>query len=147
MRGTIAIEQVDHIGVRVRDLDRALAFYRVLGFALVRRAEGDDVAIVRNERGVELNLVFNANAGGASVNILMDVPEKFPGYTHIALRVASIPATIAVLKADGIAITQGPVSFGEAGHVSVFVRDPDRNVIELRGRDQDVVDGVTRYVP
>ena len=143
----IAIERVDHIGIRVRDLDRALSFYGVLGFALVRRAEGDDVAIIRNERGVELNLVFNANAGDPSANILMDVPAKFPGYTHIALRVASIPATIAALAANGVRITQGPVSFGESGQVSVFVRDPDHNVVELRGRDQGEVEGVTRYVP
>jgi catechol 2,3-dioxygenase-like lactoylglutathione lyase family enzyme len=39
MAQTVAIERVDHIGIRVRNLDRALAFYRVLGFALVRRAE------------------------------------------------------------------------------------------------------------
>ena len=77
----------------------------------------------------------------------MDVSEKYPGYTHMALGVGSIPATIAALKANDIAITQAPVSFGESGQVSVFVRDPDRNVIELRGRDQDVVEGVTRYVP
>ncbi|HEX3536783.1 MAG TPA: VOC family protein [Stellaceae bacterium] len=147
MADTIAIERVDHIGVRVRDLDGALEFYRVLGFDLVRRAEGDDVAIVRNEHGVELNLVFNANAGDATANILMDVPEKFPGYTHSALRVTSISTASATLKANGIAITQGPVSFGDAGQVSVFVRDPDRNVIELRGRDQGAVEGVTRYVP
>jgi lactoylglutathione lyase len=147
MAQTIAIEQVDHIGIRVRNLDRALAFYRGLGFDLVRRAEGDDVAIIRNEHGVELNLIFNAKAGDPATNILMDVPDKFPGYTHIALRVASIPATIAALKANDIAITQGPVSFGESRQVSVFVRDPDRNVIELRGREQGIVDGVTRYVP
>lgn len=147
MTESIAIERVDHIGVRVRDLDRALEFYRVLGFDLVHRAEGDDVAIVRNEHDVELNLVFNANAGDPAANILMDVPEKLPGYTHIALRVASIPATIAVLKANDIAITQGPVTFGDTGQISVFVRDPDRNVIELRGRDQGTVEGVIRYVP
>jgi lactoylglutathione lyase len=147
MPQTIDIARVDHIGVRVRELDRALAFYRVLGFELLRRAEGDDVAIIRNEHGVELNLVFNANAGDPAANVLMDMPEKFPGYTHIALRVGSIPATIAALKANGIAISQGPVSFGEEGHVSVFVRDPDRNVIELRGRDQGPVEGVTRYQP
>jgi hypothetical protein len=35
----------------------------------------------------------------------------------------------------------------ESGQISVFVRDPDRNVIELRGREQGVVEGVTRYVP
>src|SRR3954471_21281507 len=136
---TIAIEQVDHIGIRVRDLDRALAFYRLFGFDLLRRAEGDDVAIIRNRQGVELNLVFNANAGDPAANILMDAPEKYPGYTHVALRVASIPATLAALHANGIAITQRLVSFGEDGHVSLFVRDPDRNVIELRGRDQGIV--------
>ena len=123
MTQTIAIERVDHIGIRVRDLDRAMAFYRILGFELVRRATGDDVAIVRNTQGVELNLVFNANAGDPAANILMDVPDKFPGYTHIALRVASIPATIAALKANGIRISQGPVSFGESGQISLFVRD------------------------
>ena len=147
MNPMISIEQVDHIGIRVRDLDRALQFYRVLGFDLLVRASGDDVAIVRNDHGVELNLIFNANAGDPGTNMLMDVPGKYPGYTHMALRVASIPATIATLKANGIAITQGPVSFDDSGQVSVFLRDPDRNVIELRGRDQGDIEGVTRYVP
>jgi len=147
MGDAIAIERVDHIGIRVRHLERALAFYRVLGFELAHRATGDDVAIVRNEHGVELNLIFNANAGDPDANILMDIGDKFPGYTHMALRVASIPATLTGLKANDIAITQGPVSFGEKGHVSVFVRDPDRNVIELRGREQGEIEGVSRYVP
>ena len=41
MSETVDIERVDHIGIRVRDLDRAaLAFYRVLGFTLARRATG-----------------------------------------------------------------------------------------------------------
>jgi lactoylglutathione lyase len=143
----ITVERVDHIGVRVHDLDRTLAFYRALGFDLLRRAENDDVAIIRNAHGVELNIVFNANGGDPSTNILMDIADKFPGYTHIALRVVSIPATIAALKANDIAITQGPVSFGGVGHVSVFIRDPDRNVIELRGRDQGEVEGVSPYIP
>ncbi len=147
MNQNIKIERVDHIGIRVQNLDRALAFYGVLGFALLYRAQGDDVAIIRNENGVELNLIFNANAGEPGINLLMDVPEKYPGYTHMALRVASIPATIATLKANDIAITQGPVSFGQDGQVSVFIRDPDRNVIELRGREQGEIEGVTRYVP
>jgi lactoylglutathione lyase len=144
---TVAIERVAHIGIRVRNLDGALAFYRVLGFTLSRRAEGDDVAIIRNPQGIEINLIFNANAGDPAKNILMDVGEKYPGYTHVALGVASIPATMAALKANEIAITQGPVRFGEDGGVSVFVRDPDRNVIELRGPYETEIEGVTRYVP
>ena len=129
MNSTIAIERVDHIGIRVRDLDRALNFYRVLGFDPLRHADGDDVAIIQNANGVEFNLIFNANAGDPGTNVLMDAPDKYPGYTHMAVRVASIPATIATLNAHNIAITQGPVSFGDSGEVSVFIRDPDRNVI------------------
>src|SRR5580658_3526991 len=102
MSQTIAIERVDHIGIRVRDLDRALDFYRVLGFDLLHRAQGDDVAIVKNQAGVELNLIFNANAGDPRTNVLMDVPDKYAGYTHMALRVTSIPATMDVLKANDI---------------------------------------------
>ena len=151
MNQTIAIERVDHFGIRVRDLDSALNFYRVLGFDLLRRAKGDDVAILRNENGVELNLIFNADVGEPGTNVLMDVPGKYPGYTHMALRVASIPATIAALKANDIAITQGPVSFGESGQVSVFVRDPDRSVIELRARldpgAAEKIEGLTFYDP
>jgi lactoylglutathione lyase len=147
MSETVDIERVDHIGIRVRDLDRALAFYRVLGFALERRATGDDVAIIRNPQGVEINLIFNADAGDPAENILMDIGRKYPGYTHVALRVGSIPETIAALAANRIAISQGPVQMGQAGSVSVFVRDPDRNVIELRGRDQREIPGLTRYVP
>lgn len=145
---SVTIQQVDHIGIRVRDFDRALAFYGVLGFTLHHKVDFDAVAIIRNAAGVEINLILNANAGEPGKNILMDVAEKYPGYTHVALRVASMAATIAALGAARIAITQGPVSFGD-DMVSVFVRDPDRNVIELRGRGEDLakLGGVRPYTP
>ena len=145
----IDVSRVDHIGVRVRDLERAMKFYGLLGFRLHARATNDAVAIVRNDHEVELNLVYNANADAGGRNILMDVPDKYAGYTHLALRVSSIKAAIEALRANGIRITQGPVSFGRDGHVSVFVRDPDLNVVELRGRNEDLssIGGVVEYVP
>ena len=79
MSQTISIERVDHIGIRVRDLDRALNFYRALGFILFHRSENDDVAIIRNENSVELNLIFNANAGNPTANVLMGCSGEVPG--------------------------------------------------------------------
>ena len=145
----IDIEKVDHIGIRVADVDRALNFYKILGFKLYDKATNDDVVIIRTKLDVEINLIYNANNDNDGKNILMDVGDKYPGYTHLALRVGSIKGTIEVLKENGIRITQGPVSFDRSGHVSIFVRDPDRNVIELRGREEDLssVEGLTTYVP
>ena len=45
-------------------------------------------------------------------------------------RVASLDAAQAALAAHGVVITEGPVRLG--GALSLFLRDPDRNVIELR---------------
>ncbi len=147
---TMAIEQVDHIGIRVTDKARALAFYAGLGFELAHVSDFDAVVIVKNSVGVELNLIVNGVDLTGGKNILMDVPEKHPGYTHVAFRVADIRHTIAVLKEIGTAITQGPVTFGD-GHVSVFFRDPDRNVIELRARldpeAAEKIEGLVFYDP
>lgn len=146
----IAVEKIDHVGIRVTDQARAMAFYEALGFRLEHQVDFDAVAIVKNDAGVELNLILNGENRTGGRNILMDVPEKYPGITHIALRVSDINATIGVLKDRDIAITQGPVTFGD-GHVSVFVRDPDRNVVELRARlDAEAaarIEGLVFYDP
>ncbi len=145
----IEIERVDHVGIRVADADRAIAFYRLLGFEVHHRSNLDTVVIIRNAEDVELNLICNADNANDDKNILMDVADKFPGLTHLALRVASIKATIETLQEHAIPITQGPVAFEAGGHVSLFVRDPDRNVLELRGREEDLsgLPGVTVYRP
>jgi len=111
---------VDHIGIRVRNIDRALNFYRVLGFncCVVPMATTSPLSAMKP--AIELNLVFNANAGDLSTNVLMDTPDKYPGYKHVAFRVASIPSAIAALKANDIAITQDRSASTAARHPSLF---------------------------
>ncbi len=126
----ITIQRVHHIGIRVSDRERAIAFYRLLGFEPYFEDPDDPVVVARNDRGVEINLILNADDGNQGHNILMDEANKFAGYTHVALEVDSIEDTVAALGELGIAITEGPVRLGPG--VSLFVRDPDGTVIELR---------------
>lgn len=133
----LEITQVHHLGLRVADAPRSEAFYEKLGFRVVERhdggASGSGVVILRNAHGIEINLIVNADPAHDGTNVLMDGGPKRAGYTHVALRVASVDATVSALSELGIAISDGPVRLGDG--VSLFVRDPDRNVIELRQPD------------
>ena len=126
----IKISKVSHIGIRVADLARSQEFYRRFGFELVAQGEDDYVAILKNSSGIEINLIVDANDDNDGNNILMDVSPKYPGYTHVALQISSIDETVRLLEENGITTTGGPVKLGDG--VSLFIRDPDRNVIELR---------------
>jgi lactoylglutathione lyase len=129
----VTVSGLAHIGIRVHDLERSVAFYSTLGFKKTAGPIGPEpVAILDHPSGVELNLILNApNAN--EPNILMDVPEKHPGVTHIALLCPDIVAAKAELEAAGVPLSGGPVRFGPKAQ-GIFVRDPDRNVIELHQR-------------
>jgi lactoylglutathione lyase len=130
---TVPISGLAHIGVRVHDLERSVRFYALLGFDKTAGPIGPEpVAILSHPSGVELNLILNA-PNAAEPNILMDVPQKHPGITHFALLCDDIRSAKARLEAAGIALSGGPMRLGELAE-AIFVRDPDRNVIELHQR-------------
>ncbi len=129
----VTITGLAHIGIRVHDLDRSARFYALLGFVKTAGPIGPEpVAILEHPSGVEINLVLNARDANAP-NVLMDGPEKHSGITHFALSCADVVAAKAALIAAGITAIEGPVKFGTFA-MGVFVRDPDRNVIELNQR-------------
>ena len=123
------IKSVNHIGIRVRDKSRSMDFYENLGFQLIQDVGFDKghPVIMKHRSGVVLNLLGPANTIDGS-NILMDVDEKYPGYTHIALTVSSLDDAREFMKTNGVEIS-GSFSFQNMS--AIFIRDPDRNVIEL----------------
>ena len=127
------ISGIAHIGIRVHALDRSRAFYESLGFTFVVGPIGPEpVAIMSHPAGIEINFILNA-ANASGDNVLMDIQEKHAGYTHIALSVQNISVVQAELETAGVAISGGPITF-PGGSISIFVRDPDRNVIEFNQR-------------
>lgn len=127
---SLKITGFGHVGVRVHDLERSRRFYERLGFEFVVGPIGPEpVAIMTHPSGVEINFVLNAPDADVP-NPLMDVPEKLPGYTHIALLIDDLDGAMEALAEQGITPSGGPVTFPH-GARAVFVRDPDRNVIEL----------------
>ena len=127
------ITHVNHIGIRISDKSRSIDFYSVLGFELIDDVgfESGHPVIMKHSSGVVLNLLGPADAPG-DTNILMDVDEKHTGITHFALTVGSLAQAKEFVSEHDIQIT-GSFSFGNMS--AIFIRDPDRNVIELDAYD------------
>jgi lactoylglutathione lyase len=124
------INSLDHVGIRVMDFDRAVSFYEKLEFRVTRHDLSEHVVVLTHDSGIEINLLDSGNDDNSQSNILMDIEQKFPGYTHYAIEVDSAAAAKIFFESVGIETTEGPVTLGD-GKTSVFIRDPDRNVIEF----------------
>ncbi|HEY3584764.1 MAG TPA: VOC family protein [Casimicrobiaceae bacterium] len=136
--GAIAIRDIDHLVLRVRDLERMLAFYRdALGCSVVRRR--DELGLVQLRAGrAMLDLVPVdgplGRAGGA--------PPGHEGRNvdHFCFRVEPFDErTIRRRLAEAVVEAGETVSrFGAEGEgPSIYVNDPEGNVVELKGPSTD----------
>ena len=123
------IQRIEHVGIRVRDLNRSREFYEKLGFEfLVGPVGPEPVAIMEHPSGVNINFILNAAADSPKENILMDVDTKYPGYTHMALEITDYDSAMEQVQKLDIRIS-GEVEY--EGARFFFIRDPDNNVIEF----------------
>jgi lactoylglutathione lyase len=122
------ITRINHVGLRVRNLEITRSFYEKLGFIfLVGPVGPEPVAIMEHPSGVNINLILNADLNSTE-NILMDISKKHTGYTHIALEVSDAKLASKKIEELGIVITE-KVEY--EGAQFFFIRDPDNNVIEF----------------
>ena len=129
-----AVREIDHVVLRIRDLERALAFYGgVLGCAVEKRQEKIGLIQLRAGRSL-IDLVpldgKLGRAGGAGPG------AEGRNVDHICLRVEPFDgeAILSHLRAHGL--DPGPVEsrYGAEGEgPSIYVTDPDGNVVELKG--------------
>ncbi|MCU1719151.1 VOC family protein [Pseudomonas sp. 5P_3.1_Bac2] len=124
------ISAYDHIGIRVSDKPRAMAFYQALGFVQSADFPLYEANEMLTADGVRINLIFNGARQPDAHNALLDAPVKLPGMTHPAFIVDDLQALQQWLGAQGIAITEGPHAIGPR-RIALFIRDPDGNVLEF----------------
>jgi len=115
----LPIRGVYEVAIRVRDLDRAEAFYRrVLGLAVG----------LRND---EERRVFLRVGGQAGMIVLTEEPGEWPRQ-HLAFTVdaADIDAAAAALRAAGVPV-EGPMTHDWMPAKSAYFSDPDGHELEL----------------
>ena len=130
----IRVLGIDHVVLRVNDIERALAFYRdVLGCREERRVDAIGLVQLRAGRAL-IDLVDVASPlgreGGAAPG------KEGRNVDHIALRIAVFDEARLGdhLTAHGVAPGEVERRYGAEGDgPSMYIEDPDGNVIELKG--------------
>src|SRR5258706_3905085 len=133
-RSMIRIREIDHLVLRVVDLDRMLRFYcGALGCTVERRQDAIGLVQLRAGRSL-IDLVpidgELGRAGGAAPG------KEARNLDHFCLRVEPFdePGIRRHLEAHGVEVSPVAARYGAQGQgPSVYVTDPEGNVVELKG--------------
>src|SRR5438477_10424393 len=124
-QSVLRVKGLDHVVLRVADMDRAIAFYeQVLGLHVERRLETIGLVQLR--------------AGTGMIDLVPGAPGEDRGRNmdHFAIRIAEmdVPALTAHLKRHGIDPGEVRRRYGAEGYgSSIYITDPDGNTVELKG--------------
>ncbi len=127
------IDSLDHLVLTVRDIDATLRFYEsVLGMQAIRFTAKDGSARMALSFGHQK---INLHQQGNEFEPKAERPT--PGSADLCfLAVKPLAEVIAHIVAQNVAILEGPVQrTGATGPIlSIYVRDPDGNLIEISNR-------------
>jgi catechol 2,3-dioxygenase-like lactoylglutathione lyase family enzyme len=120
------IARLDHLVLTVADIERTCAFYvRVLGMEVVSFGEGRTALRFGQQK-------INLHAADAIPGLVADRPTAGSGDLCF---ITEVPVTevVAHLKKCGVPIIAGPgPRAGAIGTIqSVYIRDPDQNLVEI----------------
>ena len=115
-----------HVGLRVADRERSVAFYRAVGYEVVGEVPETGIGHLtmlklQDDEFVTIELVHQPGT---------DVPAG-SGLSHVVIAVGSMATTVASLTDAGVDV-EGPSSpDGSDDFLTAIITDPDGNRIEL----------------
>jgi catechol 2,3-dioxygenase-like lactoylglutathione lyase family enzyme len=151
----MTVSRIDHVGITVSDVDRALAFYGgLLGLRVVADSTvtGPDVAELLGVDSVQLRIADLDSGDGRIVELIQYVEPKGRSIAynssdvataHVAFTVDDLDAVQERLRDAGATIvSRRPLVISEPGGAfdgatCLYVRDPDGAILELVQRRSD----------
>lgn len=129
-----------HTGLTVGELERSIAFYRLLGFEVALRIDeaGEEVERGTGVPGARLTVAMMERPG-ARLELIEYVepgngaaphPNNGIGAAHICMEVEDIDRAMADLQGSGVEFLSEPI-YHESGIRWVYCRDPDGITVEL----------------
>jgi LAO/AO transport system kinase len=111
---------IDHLGIAVQALPEAVSFYESLGLRAVSRetVAGEKVHVAMLPAGESRIELLEPSQPDSPVAKFL--AKRGPGLHHVALRVPSLNAVVARLRASGATVLNEP-RVGAGGHRYVFV--------------------------
>jgi lactoylglutathione lyase len=128
-----------HVGLRVADLERSLAFYTAVGYEVVGEVPKTDLGHLTmlklpGDEFVTIEVVHDPN--GAAV-------DSDTRLSHLVIQVDSIDAMIAELARRGINAEEPTSPDSSDDFLTTWIVDPDGNRIELVQWPAGHADGMT----
>jgi lactoylglutathione lyase len=128
-----------HVGLRISDLDRSLAFYTAVGYAAVGTVEGTafgSLTMLRlpGDGFVTIELVYNPARGAVDLGT---------GINHLVIQVESLDAALTDLAAHAIVAESPELPAGTEGPRTSWITDPDGYRIELVQWPAGHADGIS----
>jgi lactoylglutathione lyase len=116
-----------HLGLRVADRDRSLAFYAAVGYVVVGDVPDTPIG--------ELTMLKLPDDEFVTLELVHDPAtthsERSTGLNHFVIQVESMDATIAALHARGLDVETPSSPDGTGDFWTTWLADPDGNRIEL----------------
>lgn len=126
----MTVSNIDHVAIPIENVDAMLDFYELFGF----KVDTSSAPLLFGVYTETQKLNFHAPELWQNKKFTLRGPQAQPGCGDFCFHwVADLASLKNLLRRNSINIEEGPVSRvgGQGPGISIYVRDPDGNLVEF----------------